>query len=603
MENFEELPEILIEINIPFKISAGPGAGKTTWLVNHVQNVLKNSDKLNKTQKIACITYTRIGADTVEKKVKKLSGTNRIDIGTIHSFLYHNIIKPFSYLIEYDENGNELFAIKELSGHIENRPNYDRVSSWIKSIGSNYAYLYDNKKKDNDGLTNLNKTFKLLQEFEWSYENSKVSPGLRRNFYRDYPFPSTKIYEYKLANWRKGIMHHEDVLYFTHFIFNKNSRIVEFLSNKFPYLFLDEFQDTTPLQTWIINEISKQGTIIGVIGDPAQSIFEFAGARRKDFNDFSLPEIKLFKKSHNFRSTQKIIDFLKCLRDDIQQKPKEDAILGEKIILLVDVAEKAIEYVKRLDEEDFAVLCRYNKDVNRLKRNLKDITGDNLINLLYSDDTNYKRPIFIHSLIKAYDFYENTEYKEAVKEILKHLKTANVDGIAKRKVAIEIIEYLINSLDLPIVEIYKHWQNILKINYSIESLAALQKPKEVHNNILRDFLPFISKQTKINSKIRTIHQAKGAEFKNVLVCLFDKTDKNGKIMKKLETIMNDCIFNATNNIKLDTEIGEETRLLYVAFSRAKERLYINVSNLSTEEEVKLKSFGAIIEKIPDGNML
>lgn len=598
MENIEELPEVLSDINTPFKISAGPGAGKTTWLVNHVQNVLKNSNKLNITQKIACITYTRIGADTVEKKVKTLSGTNRVEVGTIHSFLYYNVIKPFSYLIEKDEDGNELFNIRELSGHIENRLIWDRYRSWKSEIekDNNKEYSYFSWSQNRPLLISKLGCIEYILD-----TNNNIDLAFNSNArYYNVPIPTSnnELFKYKRTYWRKGIMHHEDVLFFTHFIFNKNHRIVEFLSNKFPYLFLDEFQDTTPLQTWIINAISKQGTIVGVIGDPAQSIFEFAGARRKDFNDFTLPEIKLFKKSLNYRSTHKIVDFLKCLRDDIQQKPKDDALLGDHVVILIDDAEKAIEYVKGLGEENFSVLCRNNKDVNRLKRNLKNIPRDNLINLLYSDDSDYKRPVFIHSLIKAYDFYENGEYKDAIKEIKKLLKKANVEGIAKRKVAIEIIEYLKNNLDLPIFEIYNHWQSILKNNYSIVTLVGLQKPKDIHKNIFRDFLPFLSKQTKISSKIRTIHQAKGDEFENVLVCLFDKTDKNGKVNKKLETIINDCVFNATNNIKQDTEIGEETRLLYVAFSRAKERLYINVPRLSLEDVAKMNGFGVKVEKIP-----
>ncbi|MFB1000076.1 MAG: AAA family ATPase, partial [Colwellia sp.] len=85
MDTIKELPKVLRDIDVPFKISAGPGAGKTTWLVEHVKNVLENSDKLNKTQKVACITYTRIGADTVNKKIKNFTYTNRLDIGTIHS--------------------------------------------------------------------------------------------------------------------------------------------------------------------------------------------------------------------------------------------------------------------------------------------------------------------------------------------------------------------------------------------------------------------------------------------------------------------------------------------------------------------------------------
>ncbi len=211
----KELPPQLENIDAPFKISAGPGAGKTTWLVEHVQNVLKTSNRLNIMQKVACITYTRIGAETVEKKVNEVTGTNRIDSGTIHSFLYRNVIKPFSFLIDKDEKGEELFSIDLLSGHIENRPNFNRVNSWIKAIGFKYSYLSKNKDKDKNGLSNLHKTFELLKECEWQFEKSNsLSCKLKKNFYRDLKFPSSKLYEYKSANWRKGIMHHEDVLYF-----------------------------------------------------------------------------------------------------------------------------------------------------------------------------------------------------------------------------------------------------------------------------------------------------------------------------------------------------------------------------------------------------
>jgi len=278
MVNFEELPDVLADINTPFKISAGPGAGKTTWLVNHIQNVLKNSDKLNKTQKIACITYTRIGADTVEKKVKKISGTNRIDVGTIHSFLYRNVIKPFSYLIKCDENDKELFAVDELSGHIENRLIWDRLRSWKSEIekDNNQEYNYFSWAKNRplliSKLSCIDYLLDVNNDIQFSFNQSAKYYNVA------IPTSNNELFKYKRAYWRKGILHHEDVLYFTHLIFNNNLRIVEFLSNKFPYLFLDEFQDTTPLQTWIINEISKQGTVVGVIGDPAQSIFEFAGA-------------------------------------------------------------------------------------------------------------------------------------------------------------------------------------------------------------------------------------------------------------------------------------------------------------------------------------
>ncbi len=317
-----------------------------------------------------------------------------------------------------------------------------------------------------------------------------------KNFRVAIPTNNDELLKYKKTYWRKGIMHHEDVLYFTHYIFNKEPRVVELLSNKYPYIYLDEFQDTTPLQTWIIKEISKQGSIIGVIGDPAQSIFEFAGAKRKDFNDFSLNEIKEFKKTINYRSTVKIISFLRQLRADIEQKPKDDATIGNPVKILVGEAPDAVDCVKKQDSSDFAILCRYNKDVNRLRHNLKEARNDNLIDLLYSEDSNHTRPVFIHSLIKAYDFHHNGEFKEAIKEIKNQLKGMDTGGLEKRKLIIEIIEYLENHLTSTVAEIYKYWQKLLKNKYSF-SLTGLRTPKDVHNINFEKFIPFLSKQTKI----------------------------------------------------------------------------------------------------------
>ncbi len=599
MENIPELPNDITELDLPFKISAGPGAGKTTWLVRHVQNVIKNSDRLDKTKKVACITYTRIGADTVNKKVKHETGTNRLDIGTIHSFLYRNVIKPFSFLIEKDNAGDSLFNINELHGHTDHIPSFSRISSWIKTIGFKYFYL-SKQETDKNGLTNLDKSRSILSACDWIIFGEDLKYVPRTNYHRDLRFPTSKLFEYKQTCWEKGLMHHEDVLYFTHYIFNNYPRTIEFISNKFPYLFLDEFQDTNPLQTWIVKQLTVKGTIIGVIGDPAQSIFEFAGAQRKDFNEFDLPDLVTYKKSDNFRSTKKVVAFLKELRDDIEQQPPDKAEEGESVVILVGEASSAVKYIKELGDDDYAVLCRYNKDVNRLKYDVQNIHGDNLISALYSVDSNNQRPRFIHSLLKAYDFYIHEEYKEAIKEIKKHLRYANLDGFEKRKLAIEILEYLVTQIDSPIIEIYLHLMEKLEKN-SVE-IKRINKVKgnykEIYVFTFKEFLPFLSKQTKINSQIRTIHQAKGDEFNNVLLCLFDKTNKNGGVSKSLEKIVDDYIFNAKANIKLDTQVGEETRLVYVACSRVKKKLFINVPRLSIEERESFKNINVKILDSP-----
>lgn len=54
-----------IEIERHFKVSAGPGAGKTRFLINHISNVLQSSNRLARAKKIACITYTNVGVSTI----------------------------------------------------------------------------------------------------------------------------------------------------------------------------------------------------------------------------------------------------------------------------------------------------------------------------------------------------------------------------------------------------------------------------------------------------------------------------------------------------------------------------------------------------------
>ena len=86
----------LIPIEQHFRIYAGPGAGKTYWLVNHIKNVLHTSLRLSKTRKIACITYTNIAVETIQKRLG--TSANQVEVSTIHSFLYKHIISFFAHV-------------------------------------------------------------------------------------------------------------------------------------------------------------------------------------------------------------------------------------------------------------------------------------------------------------------------------------------------------------------------------------------------------------------------------------------------------------------------------------------------------------------------
>ena len=94
---------------------------------------------------------------------------------------------------------------------------------------------------------------------------------------------------YKSLYWKEGIIDHEDVLYFAHRILFENPAIRSFLASRFPYVFIDEFQDTLAIQAQFVKWLASEGTIVGVIGDAEQSIYGFVGATPEHFRQFALP--------------------------------------------------------------------------------------------------------------------------------------------------------------------------------------------------------------------------------------------------------------------------------------------------------------------------
>ena len=222
MLDINSLPDIseLTDIDTNFRVFAGPGAGKTTWLIQHLINILKTSCRLHKTRKIACITYTNVAAEEVLSKLK--CDKCRLDISTIHSFLYRNIVKPFSYLIANDENGNQLFDINSLDGHSEHIPHSDRIRRWQVTIeklnGKRYGYFNDPKKKAS--------LLTQLSSIDYFFVGDDIDLIFKR--YRNVAVPTKngELWIYKKKYWLDGIMHHEDVLYFSCLIIKKSPRIL-----------------------------------------------------------------------------------------------------------------------------------------------------------------------------------------------------------------------------------------------------------------------------------------------------------------------------------------------------------------------------------------
>jgi DNA helicase-2/ATP-dependent DNA helicase PcrA len=124
---------------------------------------------------------------------------------------------------------------------------------------------------------------------------------------------------YKKLYWKDGLVDHNDILYFSYELVKRYPFILTVLRAKFPYFLVDEFQDTNPIQAKLLKMIGEAETIVGVIGDQAQSVYSFQGAKPEQFSSFHLTNLSDYTMIDNRRSTNQIIDVLNYVRKDIQQ--------------------------------------------------------------------------------------------------------------------------------------------------------------------------------------------------------------------------------------------------------------------------------------------
>lgn len=275
-----------LDIEKEFRIEAGPGAGKTRFLIHHINNVIKESHRLYSVRKVACITFTNTAVDTIRQRLGN-GAIEKVEVSTIRSFLYNNIVKTYGRCL-LEEYG---LRIEKVDGHDEAAVNRKFLNQWLK-MDILAGLKNPNSQKQLEKRPDLTAALKnwLLSEkciirkgnIEWDFNNDRAvtytSNGriaLNKNSFK---ILKSGFMEYKKLYWEEGIVDHEDVLFFSGVLIQKCPFILTVLRAKYPYIFVDEFQDTNPIQTYILSEIKKEKSVVGVIGDAAQAIYGFQGA-------------------------------------------------------------------------------------------------------------------------------------------------------------------------------------------------------------------------------------------------------------------------------------------------------------------------------------
>lgn len=575
---------------------ACPGSGKTTSIAYKIKGII---DELQHTTNgyggLACLSFTNAACAEYRSKFKELHESSLLfphTISTIDSFITQNIVLPFSYVLSFPPKIRIINDIEELSSvykqtYIQNGEQRETVISSLRCFKS---IIYKKPPEycgiDLDGVKWKNSLLEIEKE---------------------------KEYARTCLKWRfkKGIITSQDALYLAYLILKDNEDIATALAKRFPYIIIDEAQDTSALQMKIFELLRTHGVQnMEFVGDLSQSIYGWNNAKPELLENLSQQdEFKVLHFTECRRSVQPIIDIYSKLK-----------IAGEPRIVSTGVVSKNCPIiVYRYDEdEEFNVMRKFVKKCDDFELNDKLILarGADEVNKLSGGRSNLElwKSSIPYNLIKAKIAYDDGSYSKAIR-LLRYVWADclynKYDYEQKKQFLLSIEDnvdsnYRLTEMLLSLPSLHKsftEWQDVsedlLQKKLNLEHRPDFDRKKHLNGlsmaDLLREnvdhFYGVVDEVRDYRYNVESIHSAKGASVDAVL--LFLSSNSSG------ENISLNLFPNQGQNVNVMTE---KHRLIYVACSRAKQFLAFAVPSNVTEEMIRQK-FGEQVTIISNGVQL
>jgi DNA helicase II / ATP-dependent DNA helicase PcrA len=321
----------------PVMVIAGPGTGKTQILASRIAKILLDTDTLP--QNILCLTYTDAGSVAMRKRLLQFIGADayKVNLYTFHAFC-NDVIQENLSLFEK----TALDAISDL----------ERIQLF-KELIDNFPKNHPLKRYRGDvyfEINNLQSLFSNMKREGWSpaFINEKID-----SYINDLPNRDEFIYKRKYKTFNAGDLKKDKldeekekmeklraaVLEFDRFqqlmrarnrydfddminwvikAFTENKQLLANYQERFLYILVDEYQDTSGTQNQLVQLLINYWDIpnVFVVGDDDQSIYRFQGANVENmvnFADMYKKDLLTVVLSQNYRSTQPILDVSKTL--------------------------------------------------------------------------------------------------------------------------------------------------------------------------------------------------------------------------------------------------------------------------------------------------
>lgn len=562
-----------------FALIAGAGSGKTTSLISALEDIRFNhGNTLRKNgQRIACITYTKRAVKVIKSK---LYFDDLYLVSTLHSFLWGEIGR--------------------FNDDIRDALRKHRIPALIA------------KQMEKDNGRGTKEALKARKKIEQLEEQLAGLDGVKNFHYDDSGF----------SDYLNGHLNHDDVIEVAGFLMAEKSVFRRLLGLRFPYIFVDEAQDTFECIVSGFNlACEKTGLpIMGYFGDPWQQIFDNRAG------NFTPPASgRLITKKENFRCSQSVIKLLNAFRSDVEQYAAgpNQYVEGSAEILLVK-SEKpeglrgrytGVQIERALVKMDDALKTwgwQERDDIIRLflvrqmiaRRlgfsNLHELFTGNFASSRAQDDyetgNHFLLEPFIKTIYPLISIPQGEDNRTAIDILLRDSPAFNTRGpnsnrplremvnLAK-KILSELSERWKTGPIRSVLEFCRDQQLLQMSDHIIEQLAREPRSEdfneEMHNVDKADWLSdkfFIMPTNELaaycefmlkNTGYSTQHGVKGEEYPNVLV-VFDDVEAswNNYSFRKLLTPL------TSGEEPTEGQRERGRKLAYVCFSRATENLRI-----------------------------
>lgn len=358
----EKQKEAVLYNSGPLAIIAGAGSGKTRTLTSKIAYLIKKEN--TPANKILAVTFTNKAANEMRERVKGIVGkelSKGMMIFTYHS-LCARILREDADKVGFPKRFNILDNIDQ---NQILRPGYKKLGLSPKGLSYSFVLDYISKQKN---------TFKDPDD-------------LLKNAHKETDQALAKLYKYYLEEtFKSKSFDFDDLLLYVDKLFKENKEVAKKWADRFEYVLVDEFQDTSSVQYDIIKKMVRNNKI-AVVGDPDQTIYTWRFAKPELIMDFKKEwGAKIIMLEENYRSTPEILQAANSLIKNNSKRLDKNLFTnqekGDIVTFFHGFSEDAEArwVVSKIDElkkqkiqlKDIAILYRANYLSNSLEKALME---------------------------------------------------------------------------------------------------------------------------------------------------------------------------------------------------------------------------------------